>query len=227
MHALAQGPLLLSLVDTVWPKLCSRQLRSISLYLGAAPFVVEISMASDPQSGNYEMSESQEVRTAMYKNGQGAPPGAILLGVLKSIESELTKRNLLGITADTATPLWFLAETERNVYLWRNGKSIDDHKQYSFWINIQALISKRREQLKRAKGFNPFINCLTSVTPKDPQAIAHERNYLDCIEELTETVFKHAEALSHASESVRLELIPEAHERLLVVLPIPASTTPG
>lgn len=172
------------------------------------------------------MPELQKVRTAMYKNGQEAPSGAILLGVLKSIESELRKRNLLGIVADTATPLWFLAETERNVFLWRNGKSIDDHKQYSFWINVHELVAKRREQLKRAKGFNPFINSLVSSAPTDSAGVAHEQNYLDCVEELTDTVFRHAEALSHASESVRLELIPNAHERHVVVLPIAASAPP-
>jgi hypothetical protein len=160
-----------------------------------------------------------KLRTQGCKNVQEAPQGSILLGVLKSVENELRERDLLGVSQSAATPLWFLAETERNVFLWRSGKSIDEHRDFSFWVDIKALVSKRRDQLLRNKGFNPFINSMWTTPPSDTHALAQEHAYLDCIEELTQSIFRHAEALSHASESVRLELAPESSHRVRVVLP--------
>ena len=74
--------------------------------------------------------------------GQKLPKGCVLLGVLKSVENELRKRDLLGSEGEPTTPLWFLAETERNIYLWRSGKSIDDQRDFSFWVDIPALRSE-------------------------------------------------------------------------------------
>ena len=91
------------------------------------------------------------------------PKGCVLLGVLKSIENELRKREMLGISGQPTTPLWFLAETERNIFLWRSGKSLDDQRNYSFWINVPALIKKRRHQLKKPQGLNPFTNPLWGI----------------------------------------------------------------
>lgn len=170
---------------------------------------------------------SQKLRTHGCKNVQGAPDGSILLGVLKSVETELRKRDLLGVPHESATPLWFLAETERNVFLWRNGKSIDDHRDFTFWVDVKALVTKRREQLHRNKGFNPFIHSMWSTLPEDTHAIAREHDYLDTIEELATSVFKHAEALSLASESIRLELAPDSKERVEIILPTPIATLPG
>lgn len=164
------------------------------------------------------------MHTSVFKNDHSAPPGSILLGVLKSIESELRRRDLLGIPGHNTTPLWFLAETERNVYLWRNGKSIDDHRQYTFWIDVKALLLKRRQQLQRSKGFNPFIASGCASAPHDGDAVRNEHAYLDCIEDLAGSIFKHAEALSKASESVRAELAPDTAERVSVVLPVGSAT---
>ena len=146
--------------------------------------------------------------------------GAVLLGILKSVEQELRLRELVGDPSQEATPLWFIAETERNVYLWRSGKSIDDCGLYTFWIDIKALIEKRRQQLRRSRGFNPFIHATTTSGPHNPQGVEAEQHYLDCLEELASSIFKHAEALSHASESIRLELSPCSVQRTIVTLPM-------
>jgi hypothetical protein len=152
------------------------------------------------------------------------PEHALLLGVLKAVESELTRRDFMGLRQYGATPLWFLAETERNVYLWRNGKGLDDQRNYTFWIDVPALIEKRRAQLGRQRGggFNPFINPLGGNLPLDERALEVERDYLDVLEDLCVTIFRQAEALSHASETVRRELTTEAERRTTVVLPNPA-----
>jgi hypothetical protein len=168
----------------------------------------------------------QKLHTAGCKNAPEAPQGSVLLGVLKSIETELRKRDLLGVSHTTTTPLWFLAETERNVFLWRSGKSIEDHRDFTFWVDIKALVSKRREQLHRNRGFNPFISSMWTSPPSDTHAMAQEHEYLDSIEDLTHSIFKHAEALSHASESVRLELAPDSGSRVRIVLPTAGASAP-
>ncbi len=163
----------------------------------------------------WEPLAAQKMHTEVCKNEQNLPEGAVLLGVLKAVETELTRRELLGSAGSLATPLWFIAETERNVFLWRNGKSISDHRSYSFWIDIRKLITKRREQLGRSKGFNPFVNTLPNSG-----GIEFELRYLDAIEDIADTIFLHAEALSRASERARLEVMDERPDsRELVVLP--------
>lgn len=162
------------------------------------------------------ISTSQIMRGPTYKSEQ-IPlcyPGCVLLGMLKAVEVELTKRELLDAPSMQATPLWFIAETERNVFLWRDGKSIGDHSSYSFWIDIKALINKRRLHLSRSKGFNPFIN----LSPRSG-GVDCEHRYLDAIEELSGTIFRHAEILSHASEKIREGLIPGLPTRNAIVLP--------
>jgi hypothetical protein len=159
---------------------------------------------------------TQKLRT----NPEQIPSGSVLLGVLKTVETELRKRDLLGSGDQACTPLWFLAETERNVFLWRSGKGLDDQRDYSFWVNILELISKRREQLRNPVGLNPFINPLWGSAPLNDQLVQNEFDYLECIEELAATVFKHAEALSHASETIRAELEhADIAKRICIVLP--------
>jgi hypothetical protein len=65
---------------------------------------------------------------------------------------------MIGGGGEAVTPLWFLAETERNIFLWRQGKSLDDVEDYEFWVDIPSLITKRRVQLESPQGLNPFTN---------------------------------------------------------------------
>jgi len=169
---------------------------------------------------------SQTIRSSPCKLEHSPYAGCVLLGMLKAVEVELLKRDMLGPDAPQATPLWFIAETERNVFLWRNGKSIGDYGRYSFWIDLKALIQKRRVQLSRNKGFNPFIQSSAPLgvssgtpTPRRDAAPDSESRYLDLIEELSDTIFKRAETLSHASESIRIELSPHGLSRTPVMLP--------
>jgi len=171
------------------------------------------------------LDQSRETTQELHSGARALPPGSILLGVLKSVESELAKRELLGLKGENSTPLWFLAETERNIFLWRNGKSLDDQRDFSFWVDVPALIAKRREQLKKPVGFNPFINPLGGSLPMDPRSVDDEVEYLDTLEDLSGTVLRQAEALSHASESVRIELSDGVDGRTPVVLPTGAKDT--
>lgn len=186
----------------------------VTLYDTESTTLSTISTESEPLT-------TQNMRGKSCKNVQSPGAGVILLGILKSVEQELRTRELVGDPAQEATPLWFIAETERNVYLWRNGKSIDDRAQFTFWVDINALIAKRREQLRRNRGFNPFINSMANSGGDESRGIQVEHQYLDCLEDLSGCIFKHAETLSHASEGIRLELSPSTAPRTTVTLPIP------
>lgn len=180
------------------------------------PFFAQDSMIWHCTSQEISGSASQKLRAQPSKSEHASHAGCVLLGVLKAVEQELSKRELLGSYSTHVTPLWFLAETERNVFLWRSGKSIRDYHLFSFWIDLRALIHKRREQLSRSAGFNPFVQVSTSFGETDA-----ELRYLDLIEELTDTIFRHAETLSHASECIRTELAPTAPIRTRILLPHP------
>jgi hypothetical protein len=164
------------------------------------------------------MQEVHSARRALPKNTT-IPPGSVLLGVLRSIERELNRREMIGFKKGHITPLWFLAETERNIFLWRNGRSLDDHRDFTFWVNIPGLITKRRYQLDHPESGNPFINPLWGHAPLDETLLDDERDYLDTLEELSASIFRQAEALSLASEAVRQELEQNAPARAVVVLP--------
>lgn len=157
----------------------------------------------------------QELRS----HGTNLSTGLVLLGILKSIENELRRRELIAKTGSPPTPLWFLAETERNIFLWRNSRSLDDARLYSFWIDIASLIEKRREQLETPQDHNPFINPLWGTAPLDASLVQNETDYLDDLEDLLPTVFRRAESLSRVSEALRQEMAPEI-EREDVVIPL-------
>ncbi len=159
------------------------------------------------------------MRDTAHKIVHSPGSGVILLGILKSVEQELLMREFVGDPEQQATPLWFIAETERNVFLWRSGKSLDERSEFIFWVDIPALICKRRAQLERNRGFNPFIQSKIGPQSHDEQATQTEKLYLERIEDMISTIFVHAEALSHASESIRLELVPNSSRRAAVTLP--------
>ncbi len=172
-------------------------------------------MSLDSPPPDNSLLDTQELHTP----GPNLFTGRLLLGILKSIENELRKREMLGFQGTPPTPLWFLAETERNVFLWRTGQSLDDAKKYSFWVDVTALIEKRREQLKNPQDSNPFINPVWGSGPLDAKLVDGERDYLDLLEDLAPTAFKRGESLSKASESLRLEMDPTA-TREPILLPI-------
>jgi len=166
--------------------------------------------ASDDKS-NLAM---QEVHSKVRKNDRPLPEGAILLGVLKAIEKELQRRELLGRSADQAMPHWFMAETDRNIYLWRSGRSIDDCHEFSFWVDVPELIAKRRRHISRCRGYNPFVCSSPSETGAE-----HELRYLEQVEDLADSIFEKAALVSRASESLQHEMQPEQAYCTRVVLP--------
>lgn len=82
----------------------------------------------------------------------------IPISSLKCLEEELIKKELLSLRSPF--PLWFLAETERNIYLWKNGQSIIDKEKYDFVVDPLKLAEKRIHKLKLSvrDEENPFFD---------------------------------------------------------------------
>lgn len=134
------------------------------------------------------------------------PSDALLLGILKSIEIELQKREFTRAKPPETAPLWYLAETERNVFLWRNGMGLDDRQSFHFWIDVPALIRKRIRQLDSGSSNNPFVNSTWGSAPIDRRRVEEDLQYMEDFLHVYPRVAPHAEALSHASIQIQSDL---------------------
>lgn len=140
----------------------------------------------------------------LYKNEQPAarempkiPHEGILLNLFRTFESRLIEKCLLPCPQNLGlNPLWFLGETERNVFLWRNKKSIKDAEQYSFWLDVKKLISKRLAQLEASDPANPFLNPLWGSTSNNFDSHDSEQHYLTELLKLYVPAEAHLAAIS-------------------------------
>lgn len=144
---------------------------------------------------------------------KNVPAGSIMLGALRPFELALQERNI--ITHVSPVPLWFLAETERNTFLWKNGLSLVHSCYFDFWVQVDDLIEKRKSQLDRVTPDNPFSGVLLGSTTIDPSSIDLERNYLEDIKAHFSRISLYAECLCHATNSVLEQMSP----RITVALP--------
>lgn len=145
------------------------------------------------------------------------PKGTVLDDVLKTVERQLQSRGLLpSLDADAFHPLWFLAETERNVFLWRHGFSLADHAEFEFWLDPRALLEKRRRQLERA-GDNPFASPEWGRELAEPAPREEELSYLHAFAALLGRIEAHAHALSIVASLLQAE---SRGERDRILLPI-------
>ena len=134
------------------------------------------------------------------------PKDTVLDQVLKTVEIQLQKRELLaGFEPEQFHPVWFLAETERNVFLWRNGFSLADHDDFEFWLRPRELIEKRLAQIERNAAANPFSTPLWGSELGEAVPRRAEREYLGSFLALLEKVEAHAHALSLVASLVRRE----------------------
>jgi len=107
------------------------------------------------------------------------PQEGVLLNLFRTFENRLIEKCLLPPPQNAGiNPLWFLGETERNVFLWRNKKSIKDAESYSFWLDVRKLISKRLAQLENKDPENPFLHPLWGSTAQHTDGRDSERHYL-------------------------------------------------
>lgn len=162
-------------------------------------------------------SDKNEQRTFKSVHLNDLPSTAVLIDALRPLELTLIRRGLAGQGAAPLHPLWFLAETERNVFLWREGLSLGDQGSFEFWVDVPALIERRRKQVHTAieePGFgNPFI----ADGVRTPATLSAEITYLDGMRERLERIYMQAFELSLIARTVQKELI--SGERPIVLLP--------
>ena len=163
------------------------------------------------------------VQKERKKQEEALPTGAVHLAMVRVLETKLEKRNLIEEKPELLNPLWFLAETERNVFLWRNGYSLDQQDQFEFWIDLPALIEKRLKQLSSFDSENPFMNPLWGLSIADKDTVHKEERYLRSLLDLVEKIKAHLEALSVAAAQVSREISPSVNEKEIVVLPVKRS----
>lgn len=143
-----------------------------------------------------------------------------LMDLIKPFELELQRKHLLVTTANSSQhPIWFLAETEMNVFLWRSGKSIEIKDEFEFWIDPQRLISKRLSQLELKSENNPFIGEVWSDGPYDRDQLEYEKCYLTNFLKHFEQARKHLHALSQVRQILEKELVDNSPKLKTVVLP--------
>ncbi len=134
---------------------------------------------------------------------QVIPESGLLMSYMKKFENTLTHRGLLpALHTNTFNPIWFLAEMEQNIYLWRKGLSIDNLNDYYFWLDPKILISKRLTQLENKDITNPFLNPLWGSGTTNDEITGQEQRYLERFLEL----YKHAEIHLGAISLIQLLL---------------------
>ena len=135
------------------------------------------------------------------------PYHAVTIEILKAAEERLQNREFVESThALGLNPLWFLAETERNVYLWRNGHSLADIRDFEFWIDIPKLVAKRLKQLRSDSTDSPFLNPFWGISDPDPALIDAESDYLRELQTALLRIAPHLSALSAVGTIVAREM---------------------
>lgn len=155
------------------------------------------------------------------KTGDKLAGGAILAELLKSTEVELQRKGLIPSNlSEEFHPLWFLAETARNTFLWRNGLSLIQHDEFEFWVDVPRLIEKRLAQLEHQSGEeNPFINPLWSLASQDQSVREREMEYLLAFREALDKICTHLEALSLCASQVLQDSL-QTESKVKVMLPL-------
>lgn len=145
------------------------------------------------------------------------PETAVTLNSLKVLECELQRREFLRTTG--CFPLWFHAETERNIFLWRRGCSLIQLDEFDFWVDIPKLIEKRFEHLARPQGDSPLSNPYWGISSASNAGAEVEKRYLEDLIASLRSIQSHAHALSVVAGEVCRELGIENLEREVVILP--------
>jgi len=145
---------------------------------------------------------------------------ALPLDALKALETQYQRRGLLPKPSrEPFFPLWFMAETERNVFLWRSGNSLTRKNDFDFWVNVDALIAKRLDQLAEAEDEAQFFSSGFGLAVLDRDSALREREYLLSLAGLIDRVRPHVCAFARAGLIVEKEIVGPVRPRRLVTLP--------
>ena len=179
-------------------------------------------MTTSERPANLSAMVSKFVHGHVNEESRALPQAAVLADVLKTVETQLASRGFLRDQRhDCFNPIWYLAETERNVFLWKRGCSVLQQDEFEFWVDINALIEKRLRQLDSFDSHNPFLNPLWSVATPDKDSAEYERQYLLSFAQALRQIESHLHALSRLGSALLSELEGESEQRERVVLPTP------
>lgn len=166
-------------------------------------------------SGSNNQRMSKNVHSHEQRAKHSSP--TMLAEMLRQMEEQLIARGLLRKNpASQFNPVWYLAETERNIFLWKNGCSIIQLDEFEFWVDIPQLISKRLEQLNNFDKSNPLINPHWGLSTISEQDLEEEKNYLNNFLNLVSVVQDHLAAFCEAS----LMALGQQMQKEKVVLPV-------
>ena len=155
-----------------------------------------------------------------YSSVSELPEGLLLLDSLKTLETDLQRRNLLDQPSTKQIhSLWFLSETERNIFLWRNGFSLIDLEKFEFWVDINNLIEKRINQINNFDPDNPFFNSLWGFANSSKDFLEQELRYIHSFTDLMKAIINHASALSTVTSLIHRELSIGDYQRKIIILP--------
>lgn len=167
--------------------------------------------------------------TSLYKtvqkvaiSVQDLPQNAILLDSLKTLELQLQRRGIIGLELGDvhfAQPIWFSAETERNIFLWRSGLSLADVENFEFWIDVEKLVEKRLTLLEGSTADNPFVNPLWGSNSVDPSTAKKEAEYLRSFMAVLSSIEAHANALSKVTSAILRDTYTEQKEKQIILIP--------
>jgi hypothetical protein len=167
-----------------------------------------------------------------YKNVQHCLKSAhteskqqVLLEILKTLEQQMLQRGIVTLDENLSFyPIWFLAETTRNIFLWRHGLSVGAADRFEFWIDVESLLEKRQEHLSRFDEENPFLNSLWGSAPANPATRDREFEYLELFSGHFETIQAHAHALSLVGSELMEEAVGAVGLERVV---LPEASTPS
>lgn len=159
------------------------------------------------------------------KSKEQIPDSSVLIEHFKTAENRLQAKSMLkNPLQHPVTPLWFLAETERNIYLWQNGFSLDDKDKFEFWVDGPRLIAKRLQQLNHYASENPFLNPLWGANTPDEESIKSENDYLENLSLILKKIWKHMHIISLLEAYLTRKLNPE-EEKTTIILPVRSPLT--
>jgi len=165
---------------------------------------------------------SAQFGTLMDNFVHDIPQSAILLDFIRPLESALIGRDFLSHTpGDTFYPLWFIAELERNTFLWRNGFSLANKVNFEFWVEVDQLIEKRQKLLGREQGPNPLSpDQLFEQVEEDTPNSDKERVYLQEFFKVYHKISQHAQVLSQVTSQIQREYLDtDKEEKPIIILP--------
>ncbi len=160
-----------------------------------------------------------KIERARHFTTHRVPAYPVSLEALKLTEEQLRRRALIAhSSSEDFYPLWFLAETERNVFLWQHHFSLSDMSLFHFSIDIDALIEKRMRHISSGNSFNSLDDGFDQASSTQGWRNNRERDYLRSLQQTLQPLMPHLSALSSTISDLE-NSNPASAEAINLVLP--------